>query len=407
MGKVAEASSVRRNLRSLITPSPDRLGPLVGVRALSVVWVALFHAGWYSLGQIRQKHYLYLLNAGWMLPFWRGDFGVDVFFVLSGFLIGGMLIDERARTGRARVGLFYVRRLMRLWPALAAATALDVIVFDDRPKMAWASLVYLSNFVPVGVVCIGWSWSLALEEQFYLVSPWLVRATARLGPYARGLAFTAIALALAAVGAWVIVRGGFTAHDTEVVINRDPLQWAKAFDALYTKPWMRAGPLLMGVVAAIAHRSERARALVDNKPLRAAVLFATAVAVAAACTHWQLVAKAPRAVEVAFMALYRTLFGACVGYGIVFSLAPNGPGKALGEALSWRGFLPFAELAYSAYLLNPMVATLVHRAVAPRIPRWIEPMSVLMPLDLAATFLAALALHLLIERPFMELRPKG
>ncbi|MGH7296154.1 MAG: acyltransferase family protein, partial [Polyangiaceae bacterium] len=174
------AFSLDRNVRALFVP-PDGAGhlrPLDGVRALSILWVVVFHAGWYAAWHIPPSTYVAMLVSPAMLPVWRGDFGVDVFFVLSGFLIAGMLADEKARTGRVRLGLFYVRRLLRLWPALVVAVAADVIVIGDHRAMAWANLLYVSNFVPIASAAMGWTWSLAIEEQFYLLWPLALGALA-------------------------------------------------------------------------------------------------------------------------------------------------------------------------------------------------------------------------------------
>jgi peptidoglycan/LPS O-acetylase OafA/YrhL len=405
--KWRRAFSLRRNVHALLVPREGHLRPLDGLRALSILWVMLFHCGWYSVGAVSDDRYVRLLLSRWMLPVWRGDFGVDVFFTLSGFLIAGMLVDERERTGRLRLELFYVRRLLRLWPALVVAVVLDVALVGDHVDMTWANLLYVSNFVPIAEAAMGWTWSLAIEEQFYLLGPWLVGWLAPLRPRARPLALLGAGLALAAVGAAVVVAGGFHAFDAEIVINRPLERWTAGFDALYSKPWMRAGPLLAGVAAAYVYRMPAAMQRLGTGSVPALAL-GVAAGLAAACTHWQVIGGAPRAVEVTYVATFRLVFGAAIAYAVLFSLSAHPVGKSLGAALSARWLHPIAQLAYSAYLLNPIVATRVHKALAPVVAAsQLSPMAWFVPVDFAVTLAAATVLHLAVERPFMELRPRG
>ena len=142
---------------------------LDGLRALSVVAVICYHAGF-----------------SWMRGGW---IGVEVFFVVSGFLITSLLLDEREASGRSDLGRFWLRRARRLLPALAVVLATVAVVTlavgsaaergDMRRDLPWA-LGYLGNWGQiVGDVpyyagdppLLRHLWSLAIEEQFYLLWP--------------------------------------------------------------------------------------------------------------------------------------------------------------------------------------------------------------------------------------------
>jgi peptidoglycan/LPS O-acetylase OafA/YrhL len=157
---------------------------LDGMRAVAVVAVLLFHA-----------------NVSWMDG---GFLGVDLFFVLSGFLITRLLLDERALTGAIGLGHFYARRALRLFPALAlligavlvyAQVHLDAAQASRALHDAFATATYHMNWrlalfdrPPFGR--FDHAWSLAIEEQFYVAWPVvLVLFHRRWGP--RGVAWAA------------------------------------------------------------------------------------------------------------------------------------------------------------------------------------------------------------------------
>jgi peptidoglycan/LPS O-acetylase OafA/YrhL len=115
-------------------------------------------------------------------------YGVQIFFVLSGFLITYLLIAEQERTGRIHVRSFYVRRLLRIWPLYYFVLLLGFFVLPlfapahETPPNLWSSAWYyfafLANFhamqIEVGTLYRGIVWSVAIEEQFYLVWPMIL-----------------------------------------------------------------------------------------------------------------------------------------------------------------------------------------------------------------------------------------
>jgi len=172
-GRVAERPAERAATTTGTRGSgPARQGgynpALDGVRALAVLCVLVFH-----------------LDA---LP--GGYLGVDVFFVLSGFLITGQLLAERDRTGGVSLTRFYTRRAYRLMPAfwlLALVGFTWVVVLgigtagerDEFLDSLASSMLYVNNYAQVvsqstGAGWLGHTWSLSLEEQFYLLWPLLL-----------------------------------------------------------------------------------------------------------------------------------------------------------------------------------------------------------------------------------------
>ena len=147
---------------------------LDGMRAVAIVLVVLFHYPW--------GHKAF--QGG---KFLGGFLGVDVFFVLSGFLITTLLVEEKIATGRISLRAFYARRALRLFPALVVLLAMAIVGHffflnkTQRPSAfgVWSLAGYFANWAqiwrsdPLGPL-FGQTWSLAIEEQFYIVFPLVI-----------------------------------------------------------------------------------------------------------------------------------------------------------------------------------------------------------------------------------------
>lgn len=189
------------------TPTAPRYAGLDGLRAVAVLLVVLYH-----------------LFPTWFLN--SGFVGVDAFFVISGFLITSLLLRERAATGRIALGAFWARRARRLVPALVAVVTIcasaawliggDVLLGVGRQVLGAATFSY--NWLAIAGGSTYFSagepelfrnlWSLAVEEQFYLVWPLLLPVL--LLARRRGLRVGAALVLAACSAAWAfgVVAGG-------------------------------------------------------------------------------------------------------------------------------------------------------------------------------------------------------
>ena len=152
----------------------NRIPQLDSVRGLAVLAVLIHNTD-------EDRFTGFVARNGWM--------GVDLFFVLSGFLITGILLDTKNTNGYFRN--FYARRCLRIWPLYYCTLFFMFVVvplvrpseaqriFETRSMPWWSYLVYMQNFfVPVvtkAAGVLGVTWSLAVEEQFYALWPLVVR----------------------------------------------------------------------------------------------------------------------------------------------------------------------------------------------------------------------------------------
>jgi peptidoglycan/LPS O-acetylase OafA/YrhL len=209
----------------------QHIGALDGLRGVAVLGVLLFHAG----------------------HFGGGFLGVDLFFVLSGFLITGLLLKEAgARGGRIGLAAFWGRRARRLAPALAVTVAATLLLarafgappvirqaLDDTPWVVanlanWHFVAGQSGYWQAsGTQVFSHLWSIAVEEQFYLVWPLLLVLLVRGGPGRE----RRVAVA-AGVGAVLSLAA--------MIVLTDPVDTTRVYEGTDT----RAFSLLLGSLAA-------------------------------------------------------------------------------------------------------------------------------------------------------------
>ena len=264
-------------------PSMGYQPALDGLRALSVIAVIFYHAGF-----------------SWMRG---GFFGVEVFFVVSGFLITSLLLDERDRTGRTNLPQFWLRRARRLLPALftvlAAVAVWSVFAATDeqqshlRRDLPWA-IFYGGNWGQIvgGVPYYSGDppllrhvWSLAVEEQWYLFWPLAFVALRRSRLTRKGTAGVLVAISVS-VMVWTYMLHGNGPGNLS-----SPISWLDDVDRInfmYLSTVTRASGLVFGAAAAFVWRPWRSPAaarsqggwLLDGLGLLAVAMLGCIAAVA-------------------------------------------------------------------------------------------------------------------------------
>lgn len=321
-----EVSSPTRRL----TRPPARMGyqpALDGVRALSVMAVLLYHAGF-----------------TWMHG---GFFGVEVFFVVSGFLITSLLLDERERDGRVSLRQFWLRRARRLLPALllvlvtvgvwAALWGSDLVRSDLRRDYPWA-LLYAANWGQIigGAQYFGnlsplrHLWSLAVEEQWYLLWPlgFLGVMRVRAGNAVRGWLLLALAVGLMVLTWW---------------LAREPQLTGDRVNLLYLSTFTRASGLLLGAAAAFVWRPWRGRAARGD--VRTPVLDVVGVA-GLAVLGWSFAESV-----LTDRSIYRWHLGVVSLASLAVVLVVVHPGSRLVRPLcAWRPLVEVGKRSYGLYL---------------------------------------------------------
>jgi peptidoglycan/LPS O-acetylase OafA/YrhL len=216
---------------NLIRRHMPELDVVRGVAALAVFYYHGFTAsyGWSGL------HGWYLALALGSAPGWLG---VNLFFVLSGFLITGILLDSDHKFYFRR---FYRRRACRILPVYLLLMAVMVVGRVTSVRFTALSCLFLSNMTPLLGVAFEYTplWSLAVEEHFYLVWPQLVRRLSRVG-----LATVALGIAL-----------------TVPLLRASSFMGGNYFkDVHYRVTWLTCDGLAIGALLALAVRSARRRA---------------------------------------------------------------------------------------------------------------------------------------------------
>lgn len=317
--------------------------------------------------------------------FFRGGFlGVDLFFVLSGFLVTALLLRDHRRQGSFHLGRFYFRRMVRLLPALGVMLAACCLFATFRTRPERAQEIYHAALLtacgaadwpgPARPDMLGHSWSLSLEAQFYVVWPLLLLFLLRIGLRPRVVVWL--------IGAAVAAAGLLGA-----------LLWLGACPANAVNLAARASSLLAGCLVGLLASFD----LLPSSPGRRAALQGLACAAAAVLLGLGATSEAGAAT----MAL-GGFTAASAAAAVVLAALVNAPPPAVTRALSAPALTWIGRISYGLYLWHfPLLS------IAPKLAHGVFPAARGVPgldgaLAIGLAFGAAALSYYGVELPFLR-----
>lgn len=341
---------------------------LDGLRGIAVLIVMFFHA-----------------NA----PFMRGGgVGVDIFFVLSGFLITILLVSEYENFGAVKLKRFYIRRALRLVPALLALVIMICVasyvmspVYGFRKNMvdSFITITYLTNWSRAFSLhtpdLVGHTWSLAVEEQFYLIWPPLFLLLFRVFKSKAVVFYAAIAIALLS---WT-VRVALYIHGA-------------THDRIYNGLDTRADALMFGCAVGLAFTSRRLMRDDDARLLKkilrvSAPVAAVALGVYAMAGVW----------SDSYMFRFGLALNSLLALIVIMGLLVH-PEGFLARFMMQKWLVWVGTLSYGLYLWHlPIFLTMARRNFSN-----LE----LNTIGFALTFAAASSSYYLLEKPLLRLKKR-
>jgi len=354
-----------------------RLPGLDLLRAIAIAWVMLFHS--FIVGGLGPD-FAWLSRYGWA--------GVDIFFVLSGFLIGKQVLRQLQQRASFSVADFYARRAWRILPAFAVVLALYALfpALREAPGLQpWWQFATFTMNVLIDYErnqAFSHAWSLCVEEHFYLVFPLLAWWFTRQASASR---FVAACAAVVMLG--IALRGVTWLHYAAI---DPPRNWF--IEELYYPTWMRLDGLLMGVMLAAlrVHRPQ----LWARLQLRANAVLLGGVAVF--CLALWLF-------RVRTGLLANTIGWPVLSFGFALMVFAGADRRSLVGRWRVPGAGWIAAISYSLYLSHKIAFHVVHATPALAT----QGSAALLFLTYAvATLLLGAALHYLVERPFLRWRDR-
>ncbi|XP_033640909.1 O-acyltransferase like protein-like [Asterias rubens] len=377
-------SSITNGAKILSTKEPaGSLGALNGIRVISMFWIILGHTLQFQLSYIENPRYplMEVVPTFMFSIVLNATLSVDTFFMLSGLLLTYHTLKHLKKTkGRMNWAIFYFHRVWRITPTYMISLAIFAslaIHFGTGPTKNslfeyvgktcqdywWTNLLYINNLYPfpgtLNAQCMGWSWYLANDMQFFVISPFLLYLLYKKARIGLGVI---IALCFGSIGVTAYLALYYGAPvGVHPFYNNNTLEayGTEAADIIYGKPYCRIQSYLVGMIAGYVFFKIGGKPFKMNKRVNA-LLWLTAFGIGFSVVFgpWREDNDLPQSLAVIYIATSRFAFAIAVA--LVAFACVVGYGGPINALLSWRVWAPLGRLTFAAYLLHPIIIFVVY-----------------------------------------------
>ena len=368
---------------------PSAITSINGLRVMSMFWVILCHTHfWVFIGGVENiVHIKDVLSRFSFQAIGNAFFSVDSFFFLSGLLVAYLTFREMKRKkGQFPFLTYYLHRYLRLTPTYAFVLFFiwflmmhlgegpnfrlyaweESVTYKACSKYWWTNLFYINNLYPwqLEKECIGWTWYLANDMQFYIFSPLILIPLYFLFPV--GLVISGIVLFVSFVvsgalaGAFDLQANEFAPYAYNYVTNNTSPDTSFQ-NLLYIKPWHRVTPYIIGLL--VGYVLYRFR--LTSKRHVNYIVFPLLWIVSGICLATTLYGLYPtwhghvptQAENIIYIMFSRTVWS--IGLALLVFICHYGYGGIVNKFLSMKFWIPLSRISYNAYLLHPLILSVI------------------------------------------------
>ena len=359
---------------------------LNGLRVISMFWVILGHAqlGALSPGIIDNPTAIKTVMSHFTFQaVGNAFFAVDSFFFLSAVLVSYLTLRQmKKRNGRFPFLHFYIHRYLRLTPTYAfvlffawaltsniaygPGISFSPTVMGDCPNVWWTNFLYINNLYPWKELheCMRWTWYLANDMQFYVISPAILIASYYFMPLAIILVLAVLLSSFVVVGTLVGMYDLQATIFAKMAYNyTGPSTAADYTDLIYIKPWGRIAPYLVGLVQGymlykkVHFKFSRIKTALVYLVLwvAAAIALVTVLYGLYFTWHGHTLTKFE---NVTYITLSRLTWG--IGLALIVFSCHNGYGFFVNSLLSMKIWTPLSRMTFNAYLIHPVALFIIY-----------------------------------------------
>ncbi|XP_062587968.1 nose resistant to fluoxetine protein 6-like [Saccostrea cucullata] len=381
LGMFFKSFSIITNAPKLLSgkSGPGAITCLHGIRFFSITWIMLGHT--YNYGLVKTPGVMTTVNFVDAIPMTQrfsfqavvgAGYGVDTFYMISGMLLAFIQLKQMAKLKKdpkpGKIGYYvfyyYFHRFWRLTPMymiiLMIYTCLTLYLGNGPmwPKQIdsaeycrenwWTNILYVNNLVHTDKQCMAWTWFLANDMQFYVVSIILLfflTVNIKLGSF--------FVFLLMSAG---IVSAGIKEHKYNGSFFTMQSDGGAFWNNVYITPWCRVAAFCVGLFLGVIFYKKPKANLTRTKAFIGWCVAVTVGFTLVYCTYSENKKNGEtwsRNFRAVYESLGRPLWSVCVAW--VIAACHYGRGGVVNSILSWSGLVPLSRMSYAVYLVHPIM----------------------------------------------------